>query len=69
MPAKPNKYGIKVWMAADASNRYVLNFSVYEGSEEGNDLIHSLDYDIVMKMARPYLNKNHHLSLIFFFNS
>ena len=31
MPAKPTKYGIKVWMAADSSNGYVLNFDVYLG--------------------------------------
>jgi len=33
LPAKPTKYGIKVWMAADSSNGYVVNFSVYLGSE------------------------------------
>ena len=26
LPAKPTKYGTKVWMAADASNGYVVNF-------------------------------------------
>ena len=31
LPAKPTKNGIKVWMAADASNSYVVNFSVYQG--------------------------------------
>ena len=28
MPAKPTKYGIKVWMAADASNGFVVNHEV-----------------------------------------
>ena len=32
LPAKPTKYGIKGWMAADSSNGYVVNFSVYLGS-------------------------------------
>ena len=36
MPAKPTKYGIKVWMVADYANGYVANFSVYLGSE-GNE--------------------------------
>ena len=66
-PAKLTKIWIRVWMAADASNRYVLNFSVYEVSEERNALIHDLGYDIVTKMARPYLNKNHHLFFDNFF--
>ena len=35
LPTKPTKYGAKVWMAAVFSNRSVLNFDVYLGSEEG----------------------------------
>ena len=34
MPAKPTKYGIKVWLAADASNGFVLNHKVYLGKEK-----------------------------------
>ena len=33
MPAKPTKYGIKVWMAANSQNGYVCNYSVYLGQE------------------------------------
>ena len=33
MPAKPVKYGIKVRMAADVSNGFVLNHHVYLGKE------------------------------------
>ena len=29
MPAKPTKYGIKVWMCADSATGYVLNHDVY----------------------------------------
>ena len=62
MPAKPTKYGIKVWMAADASNGYVVNLSVNQGSEgEESTNIHGLGYEVVMNMARPYLNRKHHL--------
>lgn len=42
MPAKPTKYGIKVWMAADSSNGYVLNFDVYSGKETNRPRIFSL---------------------------
>ena len=28
-PAKPTKYEIKVWMAADASNGFVINHEIY----------------------------------------
>ena len=69
LPAKPTKYGIKVWMAADASNGYVVNFSVYLGSEGQNRRIHGLGYDVVMNMARPFLNRNHHVFFDNFFSS
>ena len=42
MPAKPTKYGIKVCMAADCSNGYVLNFDVYLGKEANRRRIFSL---------------------------
>ena len=69
MPAKPTKYGIKVWMAADASNGYVLNFDVYLGKEAGHQRIHGLGYDVVTKMVLPFMNKNHHVFFDNFFSS
>ena len=69
MPAKPTKYGIKVWMAADSENGYVNNMAIYQGSEEGKDgCVHGQGYDVVMSMARPFLNKNHHLFFDNFFH-
>ncbi|KAK3750301.1 hypothetical protein QZH41_001777 [Actinostola sp. cb2023] len=47
MPAKPTKYGIKVWMAADSSNGYVLNFNTYLGRKIGQSLTHGLGYHVV----------------------
>ena len=62
MPAKPTKYGIKVWMAADSSNGYVLNFDVYLGKEPNQrPRIYGLGYDVVTSMIRPFMNKNHHV--------
>lgn len=47
MPAKPTKYGIKVWMAADSSNGYVLNFDVYLGKDPNQrPRINGLGYEI-----------------------
>ena len=67
LPAKPTKYGIKVWMAANALNCYVKNFSVYLGSEGQHRRIYGLGYDAVMNMARPFLNQNHHVFFDNFF--
>ena len=69
MPAKPTKYGIKMWMAADSSNGYVLNFDVYLGKEEGQRRIHGLGYDVVFKMLTPFMNKHHHVFFDNFFSS
>ena len=35
LPAKPVKYGIKVWMRADPTNGYTNDFQVYTGREQG----------------------------------
>ena len=59
MPAKPTKYGIKVWKAADLSNGYVLNFDVYLGKDVHNQRIHGLGYDVVNKLINPFMIKNH----------
>ena len=62
MPAKPTKYGIKVWMAADAKNGYISNFAVYLSQAENNcRRIHGLGYDVVMKMTAPFSNNYRHM--------
>ena len=56
-------------MAADASNSYIVNFFVYLGSEGKSRQIHGPGYDVVIKMARPFLNGNRHLSFDNYFSS
>ena len=68
MPTKPTKYGIKVWMAADASNGCILNFNVYVGKEAGQRCINGLGYGVVMKMIQPSMNQNHHVYFDNFFS-
>ena len=69
MPAKPTEYGIKVWMAADSENGYVNNFSVYLGKEANVPRVNGLGYDVVMKMASPFLRKHRHIFFDNFFTS
>ena len=54
-------------MEADVSNGYIVNFSVYLGSEGKNRRSHGLGYDIVMKMAVPFLMEIIIFSLIIIF--
>lgn len=55
MPAKPAKYGIKVWLCCDAESRYIYNAQVYMGKDTpttpraqnlGNQVILSLVDDL-----------------------
>ena len=57
LPAKPTKYGIKVWMAADSSNGYVVNFSAYLSREREIQRRHGLGYDGIMDISRPFVIK------------
>lgn len=66
MLAKLTKYSIKVWMAADSQNSYVNNFSVYLGKEANAPRNNGLGYDVVIKMASPFLKMHRH---VFFDNS
>ena len=67
MPAKPTKYGIKVWMAADYANGYVANFSVYLGSEGNEGRANGLGFNVVTSMAHPFFNKHRHIYFDNFF--
>ena len=33
LPAKPTKWGIKVWVCSDAATRHILSFSIYTGKD------------------------------------
>lgn len=67
MPAKPTKYSIKVCMAADSQNGYVNNFSVYLGKEANAPHNNGLGYDVVIKMASPFLKMHRHVLFDNFF--
>ena len=55
MPAKPTKYGIKFGWLPMQKKGYVSNSAVYLSHAENNHRrIHSLGYDVVMKMTEPF---------------
>ena len=42
---KPTKWGIKLWVLADSSNGYTIDFNVYIGKAAGRDVsVHGLGY-------------------------
>ncbi|KAK3735838.1 hypothetical protein QZH41_007478 [Actinostola sp. cb2023] len=69
MPAKPTKYGIKVWIAADSKNGFVVNHKVYLGKEKDKRRENGIGYDVVTGMTSPFYNKYHHVYFDNFFSS
>ena len=72
MPMKPDKFGIKVWMLADADNYYVPRFQVYLGKNRTNSELFQrkgLGYYVVWTLGEPYLDNHRHFFFDNFFTS
>jgi hypothetical protein len=70
MKNKPTKWGIKLWVLADSSNGYTIDFNVYIGkSEHERPSGNGLGYDVVMKLVDPYLGQGYHVFFDNFFTS
>lgn len=51
MKDKPTKWGIKLWVLADSSNGYTIDFDIYIGRGAGRNVSeHGLGYDVVMRL-------------------
>ena len=58
---KPSKWGIKLWVLADSSNGYTVDFNVYNGTAAGREIIaNGLVYDVV-EANEPLFNQGYHL--------
>ena len=67
---KPTKWGIKLWVLADSSNGYTIDFNIYIGRAAGRDVSeHGLGYDVVMRLMEPYLHQGYHLYVDNFYSS
>ena len=70
LPAKPTKFGVKVWVRADANNGYVNEFDVYTGkSEQTMSGEGGLGERVVKKLCERLNGKNHHVFMDNFFSS
>lgn len=67
---KPTKWGIKLWVLADSSNGYTVDFDVYIGRAAGRDVSeYGLGYDVVLKLMQRFLNQGYHLFVDNFYTS
>ena len=68
MPAKPTKFGIKVWEVCDSTSGFCLDFDIYTG-KSSNVGEHGLGYDVTTRLVSQYYGKNHHVYIDRFFSS
>ena len=69
MPAKPTKWGIKVWELCEASTGYCANFEVYTGKSRDGNRQYGLGYDVIWKLSEPFHYQHRHLYYDRFFSS
>lgn len=56
MASKPDKFGIKFWVAADVQTKYMLNMFPYLGKDERRPTSQRLPDSVVMQLMTPFLN-------------
>ena len=54
MPNKPDKFGIKFWLASGVSNKYPVNGFPYFGKYVARDSSTTLGEYVVLKLLEPY---------------
>ncbi|KAK7896637.1 hypothetical protein WMY93_021962 [Mugilogobius chulae] len=57
MANKPDKFGIKFWIAADVDTKYFLHGSPYLGKDPSRPVGQRLGESVVMSLMEPYLDK------------
>ncbi|GFW51344.1 hypothetical protein TNCV_3254731 [Trichonephila clavipes] len=57
MPSKPDKFGIKFWLAADVDSKYVLNGFPYLCKDEKRLVNLSVSEYVVLRLIEPFENK------------
>ncbi|XP_050453253.1 piggyBac transposable element-derived protein 4-like [Cataglyphis hispanica] len=69
MPNKPNKFGIKFWLASDVQTKYVVSGFPYLGKDEARNASTPLSEFVVMKLLEPYTMKGRTVTTDNFFTS
>lgn len=69
MANKPDKFGIKFWLATDVESKYILNGHPYLGKDEERPADVQLGESVVLKLLQPHLNKGLNVTTDNFFTS
>ncbi|XP_058873952.1 piggyBac transposable element-derived protein 4-like [Acipenser ruthenus] len=69
MPNKPDKFGIKFWLAVDVDSKYVVNGYPYLGKDDTCPAGQRLGDNVVLRLMEPYLGKGRNVTTNNFFTS
>ena len=66
----PTKWRIKLWVLADSSNSFTVDFNIYIGRAAGQEVgANGLEYNAVRRLMAPYLNLGYYLFVDKFYSS
>ncbi|XP_057705991.1 piggyBac transposable element-derived protein 4-like [Corythoichthys intestinalis] len=66
---KPDKFGIKFWVACDLKSKYICNAIPYLGKDPNRPSGERLSESVVMKLMEPFLDKGRTVTTDNFFTS
>ena len=69
MPAKPIKWGVKVWTLAESETGYIYHFQVYTGKPRNGTRPKGLGHGVVTDLVRPLYYKHVKVFMDNFFTS
>uniref|UniRef100_A0A9J7WY27 PiggyBac transposable element-derived protein domain-containing protein n=1 Tax=Cyprinus carpio carpio TaxID=630221 RepID=A0A9J7WY27_CYPCA len=66
---KPDKFGIKFWVACDLKSKYICNVLPYLGKDPSRPSGERLSENVVMRLMEPFLDKGRNVTTNNFFTS
>lgn len=69
MPNKPDKFGIKFWLASDVESKYIVNGFPYLGKDETRPSAIPLSEFVVLKLTEPFIGCGRNITTDNFFTS
>ncbi|XP_048857205.1 uncharacterized protein LOC125724512 [Brienomyrus brachyistius] len=66
---KPDKFGIKFWVACDLKSKYICNVLPYLGKDPSCPSGERLSENVVMRLMEPFLDKGRNVTTDNFFTS
>ena len=62
--------GYELWVLADSSNGYTVDFNIYISRAAGQTISeHGLGYDVVIRLMAPYFGKGYHIFVDNFYST